>query len=127
MEIIMTTQKRLKLTREILAAHIEALITSPSKLDKTKPDTMKAALKAGVSYPTFLARFRRAKLKVTDVYDSVVNNNVMPEVIVSQVFKAIDATAKKTKKAKAHNIYSFKELGKLLREATYQVEHAQAS
>lgn len=120
----MSKQKRLKLTPEILTAHIEALASCPSKIDKTKPDTMRAALKAGVSYPTFLARFRRAKLKVTDVYDSVVNNNVMPEVIVAQVFKAKKS---KTKKAKGHNVYSFTELGKLLREVAYQVEHVKAS
>lgn len=118
----MSKQKRLKLTREMLTAHIEALASCPSKIDKTKPDTMKAALKAGVSYPTFLARFRRAKLKVTDVYDSVVNNNVMPEVIVAQVFKK-----EKAKKTKGENVYDFKELGKLLRQAAYQLDHAKAS
>lgn len=103
---------REEMTREMLQQHIEALTTTP--------DTMQAALECKVSYPTFLARFRRLGLKVTDVREQVLEKNVMPEIIVAQVFNKRE----KVKKSNVLKFKSLKQLAMLLEKAAHQLQDA---
>lgn len=107
---IASRQPRHKLTRELLLTHIEALATAPSIQD--------AANELQEKYPTFLATFRRAGLKATEVRESVLDHKVMPEVIVSQVFAKIE------KKAKPKKVLDFKELAKMLQTVSAQLNQA---
>lgn len=103
---------RHKLTEDMLLQHIEALTNTE--------DTMAAATASGVSYPTYLARFRRVGLKVVEVREQVVNGGVMPEVIVAKAFKKV------AKKDKGYKILNFKHLQEMLETVSNQLNKVAA-
>lgn len=86
MKVAVKRKPREEMTRDMLKQHIEALVTCD--------DTMKAALESHVSYPTFLARFRRLGLKITEVRERVLTKKEQPDAIVEQVFSKIERKRK---------------------------------